>query len=61
MCSVTALLYMPGILGSVYAAHTTLLLGVKDMEWLEKSRFFTLQVNWIHSDDDFKSEIQPEI
>ena len=33
----------------------TLLLGDKDMEWLEESSLVTLLVSWIHIDDDFKS------
>ena len=33
----------------------TLLLGDKDMEWLEESNLVTLIVNWIHTDVDFKS------
>ena len=32
----------------------TILLGDKDMEWLEKSSLVTLLVNWIHTDVDFK-------
>ena len=39
----------------------TLLLGDKDMEWLEKSSLVTLLVSWIHIDVDFKFSyvIQP--
>ena len=33
----------------------TLLLGDKDMEWLEQSSLVTLLVSWIHIDIDFKS------
>ena len=33
----------------------TLLLGDKDMEWLEKSSLNALLVSWIHIDVDFKS------
>ena len=32
----------------------TLLLGDKDMEWLEKSSLNALLVSWIHIDVDFK-------
>ena len=50
--------------GSIPAAYTnrrnwwlssvTLLLGDKDMEWLEKSSLNALLVSWIHIDVDFK-------
>ena len=63
MCSVTALhAKHPGFDSRCphnrqdwWHSPVTLLLGDKDMEWLEESSLVTLLVSWIHTDVDFKS------